>query len=88
MTLKLPNIEKNSNNVFSQFGEDGILNTILSGMRDCGISLNSWCVEFGAWDGIHHSNSFNLISSFSWKAVLIEGDNKRFMELQKKCKCL
>ena len=56
--------------VFSQNGEDGILERVfeLLGVQD------GWCVEFGAWDGHHLSNTANLIESRGWSAVLIEAD--------------
>jgi len=65
-------------NVYSQAGEDGIVEAILSalGVRD------GWCVEFGAWDGQHLSNSRHLIESGGYSAVLIEGDPERSRELK------
>jgi len=44
-------------NVNSQFGEDGIIAALLSQIP----SRTSWCVEFGAWDGKHLSNTRKLI---------------------------
>ena len=52
-----------------------ILNAI--GERD------HWCVEFGAWDGQRFSNTRNLIESYFYNAVLIEGDAERFAALKK-----
>jgi hypothetical protein len=43
--------------------------------------LTKWCVEFGAWDGIHLSNTYNLIKNSDYKAVLIEGDPEKYKEL-------
>lgn len=40
----------------------------------------SWCLEFGAWDGKHLSNTFNLIKK-GWNGVYIEGDSQRFNDL-------
>ncbi|MCI0465843.1 MAG: hypothetical protein L0Y57_02380 [Beijerinckiaceae bacterium] len=64
--------------IYSQTGEDGIIETILStaGERD------GWCVELGAWDGQHLSNTRNLIESSSYKAVLIEGGKERWEALK------
>ena len=62
--------------VYSQFGEDGIIEGILKDMPQ-----NKWCVEFGAWDGIYLSNTCNLIRNRQYRAVLIEADPKRFSEL-------
>lgn len=44
---------------------------------------NHWCVEFGAWDGLVGSTSRQLILERNYSAVLIEGDRKRFTDLQK-----
>lgn len=69
---------KYGNNVYSQNGEDGILAFIL----DC-LSIEnegSWCVEFGAWDGKHLSNTFNLVTK-GWNSVYIEGDSQKFNDL-------
>jgi hypothetical protein len=64
-------------NVNSQFGEDGILEAILCRLPE----TNHWCVEFGAWDGRFMSNTCHLIESMNYRAVLIEGDPRRFEEL-------
>ena len=66
-------------NRHSQNGEDGVLNEIftrLGLMRKPGRA-----VEFGAWDGMHLSNTFDLVERFGWSAVYIEGDSKRFEDL-------
>src|SRR6266852_6006234 len=67
-------------NIYSQTGEDGVLSKALEvlGTRD------RWCVEFGAWDGRHLSNTLNLIKNHEYSAVLIEGDTKRFEALSKR----
>ena len=67
-------------NIHSQSGEDGILAKILEtlGKKD------KWCVEFGAWDGEHLSNTFNLISTAGYSAVLIEGSRSRSEALAKR----
>ncbi|MFN0190580.1 MAG: hypothetical protein ACKVP5_01205 [Aestuariivirga sp.] len=66
-------------NVFSQSGEDGILGAIFETIG----TRNKWCVEFGAWDGVHLSNTCNLIRNQGWSAVQIEGDTAKFPELVK-----
>lgn len=65
--------------VYSQTGEDGIIEAILETIGE----RNRWCVEFGAWDGQHLSNTRNLIESRGYNAVLIEGDKRRFDALSK-----
>jgi hypothetical protein len=68
---------RHSKNVHSQNGEDGILAVIMDRL---GVDTG-WCVEFGAWDGIHLSNTFALVER-GWQAVYIEGDAERFKDLQ------
>lgn len=70
-----------SKDVFSQNGEDGIIWEILNRL-DTAINPTSWCVEFGAWDGVYLSNTCNLIRSRNYRAVLIEGDPKRVRQLE------
>ena len=71
---------KYASNVFSQNGEDGIIQKILPSL--IGENTVLWCVEFGAWDGKHMSNTFNLISNFGWRGVYIEG-NPEYYEMLK-----
>jgi len=60
-------------NVTSQFGEDGIVAELL---RRLGEGARC-CVEFGAWDGRHFSNTWSLWHERGWSAVLIEGERDR-----------
>jgi hypothetical protein len=60
-------------NTNSQSGEDGVIAKILTL-----IDRNQWCVEFGAWDGIHLSNVRRLIQEEQYRAVLIEGDRNKY----------
>lgn len=76
-------------NVYSQFGEDGMVETLfnLIGVK------SKKCIEFGAWDGIYLSNTANLFTNHGWEAVLIECDREKFKELIKnvscyKCSCI
>jgi hypothetical protein len=65
-----------SKNVHSQNGEDGIIEELLKRLDiDSG-----WVCEFGACDGIHLSNTFNLIKR-NFNAVLIESDKKKIQGL-------
>lgn len=66
-------------NVTSQVGEDGILEKIFEILK----IKKGWCVEFGAWDGKLYSNTYHLINHCGWSGVLIEGDKKRFVDLEK-----
>lgn len=65
-------------NRYSQFGEDGILETIF---KLIGIA-NKWCFEAGASDGIFFSNTRNLVEQ-GWKAILVESDPEVFQRLLK-----
>jgi hypothetical protein len=69
-------------NIYSQNGEDGIIEKILSLLP----STDQWCVEFGAWDGTHLSNTYHLIEHQGYFAVLIEADKKKFSQLNDKFK--
>jgi hypothetical protein len=64
-------------NVFSQFGEDGIIEAIFGAIGE----TTRWCCEFGAWDGLHLSNTRRLVDA-GWHAVLIEADPHKFAELR------
>lgn len=66
-------------NIKSQFGEDGVVEEIFNRIK----TKNKTCVEFGAWDGEHLSNTWNLWHNHEWKAILIEGDKLRCNELKK-----
>jgi len=78
MSNKPPNdLQSFRANITSQFGEDGIIAEIVSrlgGGARC-------CVEFGAWDGRHLSNTWSLWHENDWSAVLIEGDRERSIAL-------
>jgi len=66
-------------NVYSQTGEDGIIEKILEVIP----SNDNWCVEFGAWDGIFMTNTRHLIQSKSFSAILIEADKNKSFALQR-----
>ena len=72
------NLTEYARDVFSQSGEDGVIEKILATLP----AQNKWCVEFGAWDGKHLSNTRNLIENANYSAVLIEADKIKFAELQ------
>lgn len=65
-------------NIYSQNGEDGILGEILS---EEGID-RGYFLEFGAGDGKFSSNCANLMDKM-WKGCFIEGDGKKFHDLNK-----
>jgi|LNAP01.1.fsa_nt_gb hypothetical protein len=63
----------------SQAGEEGVIDEIL---RRLGIECG-WCVEFGAYDGKAHSNTWHLVAKRNWKGVFIEPFEPAFDELRK-----
>lgn len=64
--------------IYSQAGEDGIIEQILQVLPH----QDKWCVEFGAWDGVKFSNTRNLIENMDYSGVFIEGNKKKFLDLQ------
>lgn len=63
--------------IASQHGEDGIIAEIF---RRIG-AKNKWCAEFGASNGTHDSNTWNLVTNEGWEAVLIEADRTYYKKL-------
>ena len=63
-------------NIYSQNGEDGIISELLKRLE----INNGWVCEFGAWDGIYLSNTFNLVE-LGFNAVFIEGDKEKYKDL-------
>jgi hypothetical protein len=70
---------KYQSDFYSQNGEDGVIWEILHRLQLLG--PDNWCVEFGAWDGRHLSNTFSLVEKNFFKAVYIEGHAKRYLDL-------
>ena len=71
------NLIKFAKNIFSQQGEDGILEEVFKILN---IKSGSAC-EFGAWDGKHFSNTFNLVKNHNWNCIMIESDKNKFNDL-------
>jgi hypothetical protein len=69
-------------NIFSQNGEDGVIEYILDKLN----ITSGTCCEFGAWDGKHLSNTFNLIKNKEWKGLYIESDENKYKDLLETCK--
>ena len=70
-------------NYFSQNGEDGIIEKLLDQLN---LKQNLFVCEFGAWDGIYLSNTFNLVTKYNARALMIEGDDERYKDLEKTSK--
>lgn len=84
-------------NIKSQHGEDGIISKLVEILLPNATDL--FCVDIGAWDGIHLSNTYNLTfgsnaSQWTGGGVFVEADKERFKALQdlyktrKKYKCI
>jgi hypothetical protein len=71
-------IEEFKADVYSQSGEDGVIKKILEILP----RQDKWCVEFGAWDGRHLSNTRNIIEKDGYSSIFIEGNKKKFDTLQ------
>lgn len=71
------NLLLSKKNIFSQNGEDGVIDYIFKKME----ITEGVCCEFGAWDGIHLSNARNLILH-GWTAIMIEGEKGRLEQLK------
>lgn len=65
-------------NDYSQFGEDGVLESIFQRIG----TSNKWCLECGAADGLFFSNTRRLIE-LGWTGVLVEADAARCARLTK-----
>lgn len=61
---------------YSQSGEEGLISRIMEILgKERGL-----CCEFGAWDGIHLSNTRQLMER-GWRGLMIEADADRFKDL-------
>lgn len=88
-SLEKPKLAEFKYDVFSQFGEDGIIDQIFKMIG----TKSKTCIEFGAWDGFHLSNTAKLFSQEQWHAILIESDSIKYRELVKStekfnCTCI
>jgi len=70
-------LNKFAKNITSQHGEDGILEYILANIPE----IPKVCVDIGAWDGKNLSNIYSLWHNKGWKAILIEGDEERCVQI-------
>jgi hypothetical protein len=70
------NLNDFKSNVYSQYGEDGMLQKLLNY-----IDTTGFVIEFGAADGTFCSNTANLWMHDGCEALLIESDPKLFAKL-------
>jgi Methyltransferase FkbM domain len=74
--------------VTSQNGEDGILRRLFELLPKATPTCeHRWCVDVGAWDGAHLSNTRSLLNPsppcpVEWRGILIEADAEKFELLQ------
>jgi len=78
----------------SQNGEDGIISRLFELLpppeRKCNSVVDKgkrYCVDVGAWDGVHLSNTYSLLidgqsGTSNFHGVLIEADYERFEQLR------
>jgi glycosyltransferase involved in cell wall biosynthesis len=69
--------ESYKRDIFSQNGEDGVIAELLLRLN----ITEGWVCEFGAWDGVHLSNTFALVQTKRFSAVYIEANAQRFDDL-------
>lgn len=62
--------------MYSQFGAEAILAECL---QRTGVRFRA-CCEFGAWDGLLHSNTAALVLEQGWHGTFIESRQDRFAE--------
>lgn len=74
MTDRWP--DKHACNIFSQYGEDGILAAVFDKIS----ATSRYCVDVGAADGVLFSNVRQFIE-YGWTGTLIECDADRFEKL-------
>lgn len=79
-------VKKYSKNVYSQFGEDGIIEECIKRIDSFHTDLNiGHCVEFGAHDGKFCSNTFRLFEA-GWVGTMFEMDHSLFLRLKENVK--
>jgi hypothetical protein len=64
--------------ITSQGGEDGVLAEVF---RRLSVG-RGYFIEFGAWDGVHCSNTWRLWHDKEWAGLLIEGNASRYETLK------
>lgn len=67
-----------ASDVFSQFGEDGIVEHIFDVIGTTGKE----CVEFGGGDGLSCSSTARLWRDLGWRGLLVEPDPEKFEALE------
>ena len=65
-------LEGHADRSYSQGGEDGVLLRLFEMLG----ARHRFFVEFGAWDGLHLSNTANLRLHHGWSGLLMEGSDR------------
>jgi hypothetical protein len=65
--------------IYSQTGEEGIIEFLLKKILKNFKNLN--VCEFGAWNGVHLSNTFYFVKKFKANALYIEKSKEKFEDL-------
>jgi hypothetical protein len=68
-------------NYTSQNGEDGVLEAIFNSIysrNNNSLTKDHFCIDVGAWDGKHWSNTYHLVHDLGWGGILIEADQEKF----------
>lgn len=73
--------DKYRKNVYSQNGEDGVLEEVLGRLGM--LRRNQWAFECGALDGVQFSNTLNLVEKHGFCVLAVEGDATKFVELER-----
>lgn len=77
MTFEKNYYRKYAKNIFTQNGDDGIIEKLFEDLQ----ITEGVVVEFGAWDGIYLSNVYNLWKNKNFNAILIESDSTKALEM-------
>jgi len=73
-------INKFSKKIYSQFGEDGIIDYII---KTSSIPICKTLIDIGAYDGKKNSNTYNLIKNSSFRGLLVDCNKVNFNKLKK-----
>ena len=76
---KFDNIQDYEFQVFSQFGDDGIIRYLINNIK---ITKNKF-IEFGV-ENYEEANTKFLLESFNWEGLIIDSDNNYVSDIKKK----
>jgi len=79
--MRMSDLKQYKQNTYSQYGEDGIVEELLKRAGLTGSLDGWWCLDIGAWDGLHLSNVQCLVEREAM-AVEVESMQSRFAALE------